>query len=242
MKQCTSQQVIKRSVMISVIAVILLTAVSALSAKLIVSGQAMPQAIDDDQSEPMYATSSLIMVSNSSTDDAVNPLQEGNKVTTNDAESSKMLANTVAGLLTSDPEAKAIISETDTTVEAVEDSYFVRITVSSPDPYKSANTANQLAKASPQIYRKYFGDAGKVDMVEEANVPAAPVSAAKTTTEDKNEQTYVLYIILIAALSALSFGMIISIIVTYLIYVSHKNKYANSIVDNNKTVDANTGL
>lgn len=131
---------------------------------------------------PMYSTSALILVQNgtsfesdissSNTTTTVN----GEKVNMNDISSSQMLANTCSTLFTVDPDMKSIISGATITISVVEDSYFLRISSTSSDPHTAANIANLVANTAPQVFKKYFGDAGKVDTVEEAGVPSAPSS------------------------------------------------------------------
>ena len=96
-----------------------------------------------------------------------------------DISSSVTLANTCATLFTVDPDMKSIISGANITISVVEDSYFLRISSTSSDPHTAANIANLVANTAPQAFKKYFGDAGKVDTVEEANVPSSPSSPNK---------------------------------------------------------------
>ena len=133
---------------------------------------------------PMYSTSALILVQNGNTFEsdinaANNSSLNGEKVNTNDITSSKMLANTCSTLFTVDPDMKSIISGASISISVVEDSYFLRITSTSSDPHTAANIANQVAQTAPQVFRKYFQDAGKGDTVDEANVPSTPSSPDK---------------------------------------------------------------
>lgn len=131
---------------------------------------------------PMYTTSALILVQNGSTfevdNGAANTLND-EKVNTNDITSSVMLANTCSTLFTVDPDMKRIISDASISISVVEDSYFLRISATSSDPQNAANTANLVASTAPQVFKKYFGDAGKVDTVEVASIPSAPSSPDK---------------------------------------------------------------
>ncbi|WP_316607426.1 Wzz/FepE/Etk N-terminal domain-containing protein [uncultured Ruminococcus sp.] len=136
---------------------------------------------------PMYTTSALILVQNSNSFDADaissnsnnNNNLGGEKVNMSDISSSVTLANTCATLFTVDPDMKSIISGASVSIEVIEDSYFLRITSTSSDPHTAANIANQVAQTAPQVFRKYFQDAGKVDTVDEANVPSTPSSPDK---------------------------------------------------------------
>ena len=153
---------------------------------------------------PMYSTSALILVQNgSSFESDINAANNkttlnGEKVNTNDITSSQMLANTCSTLFTVDPDMKSIISGASISISVVEDSYFLRISSTSSDPHTAANIANLVANTAPQVFKKYFGDAGKVDTVEEANVPSAPSSPNKTKY------------VLIGLLVGLALGLVIS--------------------------------
>ena len=115
---------------------------------------------------PIYSTSALILVQNGSTfesDYSTSTTLNGEKVNTQDITSSVLLANTCSTLFTVDPDMKSLISGATVSISAVEDSYFLRITSSSADPHTAANIANLVANTAPSVFKKYFGDAGKVD-------------------------------------------------------------------------------
>lgn len=157
---------------------------------------------------PMYTTSALIMVQNGNSMETDMSSQSsaalsGEKVNMNDISSSQTLANTCSTLFTVDPDMKSIISGASISISVVENSYFLRINSTSSDPHTAANIANLVANTAPQVFRKYFGDAGKVDTVEEANVPSSPSSP--------NKSKYVL-IGLIA-------GLAISLVISFLLEI-----------------------
>lgn len=158
---------------------------------------------------PMYSTSSLILVQNGSTfesdisSNGNNKTLNGEKVNTNDITSSQMLANTCSTLFTVDPDMKSIISGATISISVVEESYFLRISSTSSDPHTAANIANLVANTAPQVFKKYFGDAGKVDTVEEANVPSSPSSP--------NRSRYVLI--------GLLAGLVLSLVISFLLEI-----------------------
>ena len=157
---------------------------------------------------PMYSTSALILVQNGNTfesdiNKANNSTLNGEKVNTNDITSSQMLANTCSTLFTVDPDMKSIISGASISISVVEDSYFLRISSTSSDPHTAANIANLVANTAPQVFKKYFGDAGKVDTVEEANVPSSPSSP--------NKPRYVLIGLLV--------GLVLSLVISFLLEI-----------------------
>ena len=157
---------------------------------------------------PMYSTSALILVQNGNTfesdiNKANNSTLNGEKVNTNDITSSQMLANTCSTLFTVDPDMKSIISGASISISVVEDSYFLRISSTSSDPHTAANIANLVANTAPQVFKKYFGDAGKVDTVEEANVPSSPSSP--------NKPRYVLI--------GLLAGLVLSLVISFLLEI-----------------------
>lgn len=131
---------------------------------------------------PQYSTSALILVQNGSTfesDYSTSSSLNSEKVNISDITSSQLLANTCSTLFTVDPDMKSLISGASVSISAVEDSYFLRITSTSADPHTAANIANLVANTAPSVFKKYFGDAGKVDTVDEAYVPSRPSSPNK---------------------------------------------------------------
>ncbi|MEE3492897.1 YveK family protein [Ruminococcus sp.] len=157
---------------------------------------------------PMYSTSALILVQNGNTfesdiNKANNSTLNGEKVNTSDITSSQMLANTCSTLFTVDPDMKSIISGASISISVVENSYFLRISSTSSDPHTAANIANLVANTAPQVFKKYFGDAGKVDTVEEANVPSSPSSP--------NKPRYVLIGLLV--------GLVLSLVISFLLEI-----------------------
>ena len=159
---------------------------------------------------PIYSTSALILVQNGNTFE-INSSGNSNNTTTlngekvnmSDISSSQMLANTCATLFTVDPDMKSIISGANVSITTVEDSYFLRITSTSSDPQTAANIANLVANTAPEVFKKYFGDAGKVDTVDEAAVPSSPSSP--------NKMRYVAIGLLV--------GLVISLIISFLLEI-----------------------
>lgn len=156
---------------------------------------------------PMYSTSALILVQNGNTfesnSSASTTTVNGEKVNMSDISSSQMLANTCSTLFTVDPDMKSIISGASISISVVEDSYFLRISSTSSDPHTAANIANLVANTAPQVFKKYFGDAGKVDTVEEAGVPSSPSSP--------NRNRYIMIGLLI--------GLILSLVISFLLEI-----------------------
>ena len=159
---------------------------------------------------PVYTTSALIIVQNGNTFDIQRSNNSNNtttlngeKVNTADITSSQMLANTCATLFTVDPDMKSIISGANISITTVEDSYFLRINSSSSDPQTAANIANLVANTAPEVFKKYFGDAGKVDTVDEASVPSRPSSP--------DVKRYVIIGLLI--------GLVVSLVISFLIEI-----------------------
>ena len=153
---------------------------------------------------PIYSTSALILVQNGATfetDYNSSSSLNGEKVNMADITSSQMLANTCSTLFTVDPDMKSLISGASVSISAVEDSYFLRITSSSADPYTAANIANLVANTAPSVFKKYFGDAGKVDTVDEAYVPSAPSSPNKGRF----------------TLTGFAVGLVLSLVISFLI-------------------------
>lgn len=154
---------------------------------------------------PMYSTSALILVQNGNSFETAQSTTtiNGEKVNMQDINSSVMLANTCATLFTVDPQMKSIISGASISITPIEDSYFLRISSTSADPHTAANIANLVANTAPEVFKKYFKDAGKVDTVEEAGVPSKPSSPQKSK-----------YIII-----GLLLGLVISLGISFLIEI-----------------------
>lgn len=158
---------------------------------------------------PVYSTTALILVQNTSgftTGGATADGDSEQKVNTNDITQSVMLANTCTELFMRDPEMKSIVAGNSVTISAIEDTYFLEIRASSSDPLEAANVANQVAKAAPDVFAKYFEDAGKVDTVDDAAIPSAPSSP--------NVKQYVMIGFLGGLVLALGISFLIEIIDT----------------------------
>lgn len=164
---------------------------------------------------PIYTTSALLLVqndsgfslgngngSNTGTSSSIN----SEKINTNDITQSAMLANTCTVLFTQDPDMKSIIAGNAVSITAIEDSYFLRIYVASSDPLTAANIANQVAQAAPSVFAKYFGEAGKVDTVDEAAIPSTPSSP--------NVREYVMLGFLGGLLLAMAIAFVLEIVDT----------------------------
>ena len=154
---------------------------------------------------PIYSTTALILVQSeaSFTTGSTSSNLNAEEVKVNSITSSIELAHTCAVLCTEVPEMKSIISGASVSIKPVEDSYFLRITASSPDPNTAANIANRVAQAAPSVFQTYFGDAGKVDTVDEASIPSRPSSPNKTKY------------VLIGFLA----GLIISLVISFLLEI-----------------------
>ncbi len=159
---------------------------------------------------PVYSTSALLLVQNdagfaqsgsTTTNDT-----DSEKINTSDITQSVMLANTCTVLFTQDPDMKSIIAGNAVSITAIEDSYFLRISVSSSDPLTAANVANQVAAAAPDVFAKYFGTAGKVDTVDEAAIPSRPSSP--------NVQQYVMIGLLGGLVLALAISFLLEVVDT----------------------------
>lgn len=154
---------------------------------------------------PMYSTSSLILVQNSTSYDTAMTGNQGSsdgRVNMNDITSSVTLANTCATLFTVAPEMKGVIAGASVTIKPIEDSYFLRVTSTSSDPHTAANVANSVANKAHDVYKQYF-DAGKAEAVEYADVPSKPSSPQK--------MRYVLIGLLI--------GLVLSLVVSFLLEI-----------------------
>lgn len=155
---------------------------------------------------PIYSTSALILVQSSSSFESGSSASANlsdDKVAVSEITSSVMLANTCATLFAVDPDMKSIISGASVSITPIEESYFLRITSSSADPNTAATIANRVANTAPEVFRKQFGDAGKVGVVEEAGIPSRPSSP------DKSRYTII----------GLMVGLAISLVISFLLEI-----------------------
>ena len=156
---------------------------------------------------PVYTTSALILVQNGNMFDVsssnTTTQLSGEKVNTSDIASSEKLANTCATLFTVDPDMRSIISGANISISTIEGSYFLRINSTSSDPHTAANIANLVANTAPEVFKKYFGDAGKVDTVDEAAVPSSPSAP--------NKMRFVMVGLLI--------GLLVSLVISFLLEI-----------------------
>lgn len=157
----------------------------------------------------LYSTKALILVQNDagfSYGMATAEGEDNERVDTASITQSVMLANTCTTLFARDPDMKNIISGNSVSISAIEESYFLEISVTSGDPLSAANVANQLAEEAPKVFAKYFGEAGKVDTVEEAAIPSSPSSP--------DVQKYVILGLLAGLVLALGISFLLEIIDT----------------------------
>ena len=156
---------------------------------------------------PVYTTSALILVQNGNMFDVsssnTTTQLSGEKVNTSDIASSEKLANTCATLFTVDPDMRSIISGANISISTIEGSYFLRINSTSSDPHTAGNIANLVANTAPEVFKKYFGDAGKVDTVDEAAVPSSPSAP--------NKMRFVMVGLLI--------GLLVSLVISFLLEI-----------------------
>lgn len=162
--------------------------------------------------DEMYTTTALLLVQNDaffSQSNASTVTDSGSeKINTNDITSSITLAENCSIIFTNDPDMTKIIysNSGSVSITPIENSYFLEIRVTSDDPNKAANIANQLADEAHDVFSKYFADAGKIDTVREAGVPSAPSSP--------NVKKYVMMGFLAGLVLALGISFLIEIVDT----------------------------
>lgn len=134
---------------------------------------------------PTYSAKSLILVTDGSkpkdstlsptealpTEDSQSSTTQINSV--NSILSSQKLANTCSVIFRLDPDMKKIIKGCGINISVESETYFLWINVTSSDPQKAADVANQVAAKAPEVYKKYFS-VGAVFTVDEASVPESP--------------------------------------------------------------------
>lgn len=159
--------------------------------------------------DEQYSTKALLLVQNNSgsieNSATANNNIDDQRVNTKDIDDSVMLANTCTILFTTDPDMTELFSGCNVSIMPIEESYFLEIVVTSTDPDRSANVANQVANKAPEVFDKYF-NAGKVDTVYEATIPSSPSSP--------NVKQYVIMGFLVGLVMALGIAFFIEIVDT----------------------------
>ena len=127
--------------------------------------------------DEIYSTKALLLVQNESGEEGSSTLdsQVEEKVNINDISDSVKLANTCTILFTTDPDMTELFAGCNVNITPIEESYFLEVVVSSNEPDRAANVANQVVQKAPEVFGKYFS-AGKVDTVYEAQIPGSPSS------------------------------------------------------------------
>lgn len=130
---------------------------------------------------PVYTSSSLILIQNYDQDDAATQAtsyynSSDSRVAISDIQQSATLAGHCVVVFNNVPEMTAIMAGASVRVEQVEDSSFVRFTVSSSNAQKAANIANQLAEQAPKTFAALFEDKGRIDTIRSAEPAGAPSS------------------------------------------------------------------
>lgn len=156
-----------------------------------------------------FSTKALLLVQNNSgvTEDnsTVTDAEIDERVNTKDIDDSVLLANTCAKLFTTDPDMTELFSGCKVEITPDEESYFLEVVVTSTDPDRAANVANQVVEKAPEVYSTYF-TAGRVDTVYEAQIPRSPSAP--------NVQQYVIMGLLVGFILALGISFLIEIVDT----------------------------
>ncbi len=158
--------------------------------------------------DEVYSTKALLLVQNDSgTIEGSTTLNSDSeeKVNTKDISDSVMLANTCTILFTTDPDMTELFSGCNVSITPIEESYFLEVVVSSNEPDRAANVANQVVNKAPEVFDKYF-KAGKVDTVYEAQIPGSPSSP--------DVKQYVIMGFLVGLILALGISFLIEIVDT----------------------------
>lgn len=131
--------------------------------------------------DEVYTAQALLLVQNDASfsgevSSAVDSDSDSEKVDTKDITDSVMFTTVCQTLFTTDPDMTKLFAGCQVNISAIEESFFITVVVSSTDPDKAANVANQLTEQAPVVVEKYFPDKGKVDTVYNASIPASPSS------------------------------------------------------------------
>ena len=130
---------------------------------------------------PVYSSSSLILIQNYNQDDVSTQAtsyynSSDSRVDISNIQQSATLAGHCVVVFNNVPEMTALMAGGSVRIEQVEESSFVRFTVSSSNAQKAANIANQLAEQAPKTFADFFGDRGRIDTIRSAEPAYAPFS------------------------------------------------------------------
>lgn len=121
---------------------------------------------------PQYTASSLILIQNyevvnnngdeASTDEY--------RVYSSDLQASATLAKNCSILFSADPDMRAVLGSSKMSVSSMDESNFLKITITSDNPQVAADTANKIADMAYDVYLEVF-KAGNVTTISKAEAP-----------------------------------------------------------------------
>lgn len=147
---------------------------------------------------PIYSTSTMISIQNSSYDGQIN--KDNKKIYGSDISGSTTLASICVTLFQNSDELTSLYDGCNVSMSVNSDTFFITISVTGSDPQKCANVANQIADQSEVVFKSYF-TYGQISTIREAKVP----TVADSPDNVKN------------GLMGLAAGLIISCVISVLL-------------------------
>lgn len=125
---------------------------------------------------PQYTASSVILIQNYG---LVNNSGESSgdeyRVYSSDLQASATLAKNCSILFSADPDMRKVLGSSKMSVSSVDDSNFMRITITADNPQVAADTANKIADMAYDVYLEVF-KTGNVVTIDDAKAPSKPSS------------------------------------------------------------------
>lgn len=125
---------------------------------------------------PQYTASSVILIQNYGIiNNADETSTDEYRVYSSDLQASATLAKNCSILFAADPDMRAVLGSSKMSVSSIDESNFMRITITSDNPQVAADTANKIADMAYDVYLEVF-KTGNVATISEASVPVNPSS------------------------------------------------------------------
>lgn len=124
---------------------------------------------------PQYTASSVILIQNYGLVNNSDEASDEYRVYSSDLQASATLAKNCSILFAADPEMRKVLGSSKMSVSSIDESNFMRITITSDNPQVAADTANKIADMAYDVYLEIF-KTGNVSTISEAAVPSKPSS------------------------------------------------------------------
>lgn len=125
---------------------------------------------------PQYTASSVILIQNYSVvNNSDDTSSDEYRVYSSDLQASATLAKNCSILFSADPDMRKVLGSSKMSVSSVDDSNFMKITITADNPQVAADTANKIADMAYDVYLEVF-KTGNVVTIDDAKAPSKPSS------------------------------------------------------------------